>query len=125
MYWFIKAMKDMFNFKGRARRKEYWLFYLFGSIISLIVGIILGIFEQTANLEGNIVLGALYLIIVILLSIAFLSVTFRRLHDTGRSGWWIWIQFIPLIGGIVIFVFTVLDSEEGMNKYGENPKALI
>ena len=51
-----------------------------------------------------------------------LAVTVRRLHDVGRSGWWILISLIPLIGGIVIFVFMVLDSHEGENRFGPNPK---
>ncbi|MDP4805084.1 MAG: DUF805 domain-containing protein, partial [Candidatus Nanopelagicales bacterium] len=53
-----------------------------------------------------------------------LAVLVRRLHDTGKSGWWALIGFVPLVGGIVLLVFTVLDSDAGGNKFGESPKAL-
>ncbi|WP_081296860.1 DUF805 domain-containing protein [Gilliamella apicola] len=52
------------------------------------------------------------------------TVTVRRLHDTSKSGWWVLLQLIPYIGGIIIFVFCVLDSTPGSNQYGENPKGL-
>ncbi|MEU5041221.1 DUF805 domain-containing protein [Streptomyces griseorubiginosus] len=112
MSWFIEALKKYAVFSGRSRRKEYWLFALFAGII-YVVFLVLGLVSKQSWLP-------------ILPYIAFLlpglAVTARRLHDTGRSGWWILFGFVPLVGGITLFVFSVLDSEPGDNKYGPNPK---
>jgi uncharacterized membrane protein YhaH (DUF805 family) len=111
--WYLKVLKNYVGFQGRARRKEYWMFVLF----SLIVSIVLSIIEAVANLSQ--VLTGLYSLAVLLPSLA---VGVRRLHDTGRSGWWLLIALIPLIGAIILLVFMCLDSEENDNKYGPNPK---
>lgn len=78
---------------------------------------VLGFVEAIAGGPG--ILGTLYSFAILIPAIA---VSIRRLHDTGRSGWWFLICFIPLIGTIVLFVFMVLDSEPGENQYGPNPK---
>jgi len=114
MEWYLAVLKKYAVFSGRARRKEYWFFVLFSVIISLVLGVVDGF----AGLGG--VLGGLYALAVLIPSIA---VGVRRLHDTGRSGWWLLIGFIPLIGLIVLIVFMVGDSESGSNQYGVNPKA--
>lgn len=113
MEWYLKVLKNYVGFQGRARRKEYWMFFLF----NLIVSIVLAIVESLVGLEQ--MLTGLYSLAVLLPSLA---VTVRRLHDTGRSGWWFLISLIPIIGAIVLLVFTVQDSQEGENQYGPNPK---
>lgn len=113
MEWYLKVLKNYVGFGGRARRKEYWMFYLFNFIIALVLAI-LGAFMDFA-----IVLSYLYSLAIFIPSLAVL---FRRLHDTGRSGWWFLISFVPLVGAIVLLVFTCQDSEAGPNKYGPNPK---
>lgn len=113
-YW-----KKYAVFSGRARRKEYWFFALFNIIISLALTFI---DSQTGSLDeaGDIgVLGTIYGLLVFIPSIA---VSVRRLHDIGRSGWWLLIAFVPLIGGIVLLIFMLLDSEPGGNQYGDSPK---
>lgn len=119
MNWYIQVLKKYAVFGGRARRKEYWFFFLFNIIISFIVGLIDG-FTGSFNPEAGIgILGAIYTLAVF---IPGLAVSVRRLHDTNRSGWWLLIGLIPLIGAIVLIVFFVQDSTPGQNQYGENPK---
>ncbi|WP_112180404.1 DUF805 domain-containing protein [Paraliobacillus zengyii] len=113
MEWYVKVIKKYAEFSGRSRRTEYWIFTLFNTII----GIILTSLQSISELF--VVLTVLYSLFVLIPGIA---VTVRRLHDIGRSGFWILISFIPIIGSIILFVFTLLDSEQGENRYGPNPK---
>jgi uncharacterized membrane protein YhaH (DUF805 family) len=119
MNWFMTVLRKYAVFEGRARRREYWFFVLFYILISVALAIvdrILGFYNETYGMG---VLGALFCLGVLIPSIA---VGARRLHDTGRSGWWLLIGFIPLVGAIVLIVFFVLDSQPGTNAYGPNPK---
>lgn len=119
MNWYLEVLKKYAVFSGRARRKEYWFFMLFNIIISFVLGFIDG-FTGSFNTElGMGFLGGIYSLAVVIPGIA---VSVRRLHDTERSSWWLLIALIPLIGAIVLLVFTVQDSKPGPNKYGENPK---
>jgi len=123
MSWYLKVLKNYFNFKGRARRKEYWMFALFNFIFAMLPSIaatFVADFSQEAAM-GLSILGLVYAVLVIIPGIA---VGVRRLHDTGRTGWWMLIAFIPLVGAIVLIVFFVFDSQPGDNKYGPNPKLL-
>jgi uncharacterized membrane protein YhaH (DUF805 family) len=113
MQWYLNVLKNYVGFQGRARRKEYWMFFLFNLIISIVLTVV----ELAVGLES--VLTGIYSLAILLPSIA---VTARRLHDIGKSGWWMLISLVPIIGAIVLLVFTCLDSEEGENKYGPNPK---
>lgn len=113
MNWYMDVLKKYAVFSGRACRTEYWMFFLFNFTITLALGLVAGI------LKGAGVLSALYSLAVLLPNIA---VSFRRLHDTGRSGWWLLISFIPLIGAIILIVFFVTDSQPEKNQYGPNPK---
>lgn len=119
MNWYLEVLKKYAVFGGRARRKEYWFFALFNVIIIIALSFI----DVSAGLydidSGFGLLSGLYSLAVLLPSIA---VAVRRLHDIDRSGWWLLIAIIPLIGGIVLLVFAVLDSTPGDNQYGPNPK---
>lgn len=112
MEYFTKALKHYADFTGRARRTEYWMFYLF-YIIFYIVCSAVGYFLGTEFITMVYALGLL---------IPLLSAGARRLHDTGRSGWWQLLNLIPLIGSIVLIVFFAQDSHDD-NEYGPNPKA--
>ena len=114
MEWYLKVLKNYVGFSGRARRKEYWMFYLFNAIAMIILSIIDNIIGTYSLLYG------LYSLAVLLPSLA---VAFRRLHDIGRSGAWILIGLIPLIGAIILLVFACTDSQPDDNQYGPNPKA--
>ncbi|MED4531174.1 DUF805 domain-containing protein [Metabacillus fastidiosus] len=115
MHWYLRVLKNYATFEGRARRKEYWMFYLINAIIS----IILITAERATDMIFFSLLDVLYALAILLPSLA---VAVRRLHDTGRSGWWFLINLIPIIGALVFLIFTCLDSEPNSNKYGPNPK---
>lgn len=112
------------NFKGRARRSEYWFITLFLFLTNLAAAIIdfaiLGgdIDRFIANGGGGIV-GLIWILVTIVPAV---SVLVRRLHDTNRPGWWALIGLVPVVGGIVLLVFSVQDSLPGENKYGPSPK---
>jgi len=114
MNWYLEVLKKYAVFRGRARRKEYWYFVLFNTIINIVLS---GIDSVTTGIG---LLAGLYTLAVLIPSIA---VSIRRLHDTDRSGWWILIALIPIIGWIVLLIFMVQDGKPGENQYGLNPKA--
>ncbi|MFV8569865.1 DUF805 domain-containing protein [Marinobacter sp. SBS5] len=119
MNWYLEVLKKYAVFSGRARRKEYWFFILFNIIISLVLGVIDGFTGSYSEAAGLGLLGGIYSLAVLIPGIA---VTVRRLHDTGRSGWWFLIVLVPVIGALALLVFMVLDSKPGQNQYGSNPK---
>jgi uncharacterized membrane protein YhaH (DUF805 family) len=109
------------TFSGRARRSEYWWWYLFITL----VGIVASIIDRAAGLTySDLTVGGGWLATItgIVFLIPTLAVAVRRLHDTGRSGWWLLIGLIPVIGFFVLLYFFVLDSEND-NQYGPSPKA--
>jgi len=118
--WFITAVKKYATFSGRSQRSEYWYFLLFYLIIYVVLAIIDGVTGSYSMQAG---IGLLTGILSLALFLPSLAVTVRRLHDTDRSGWWILIGLIPLIGGIILIVFLAQDSTAGANRFGENPKA--
>ena len=100
------------GFSGRARRSEFWWYSLFAFVVYLVAGLIDAALNTT-------VLG---IVVGLGLVLPSLAVTVRRLHDTGRTGWWILIGLIPLVGAIVLLVFECTDSEPDPNSYGPSPK---
>lgn len=121
MNWYIEAFKKYAVFRGRARRKEYWYFVLFTMIATLVLTLVDNLIGTYDHENGIGLLSAIYALIAFLPSI---SVGVRRLHDTNRSGWWMLISLIPIIGPIVLLVFFVLDGHSGENQYGLNPKEM-
>ena len=123
MEWYLKVMRDNYaNFNGRARRKEYWMFTLFFLLFALLAGFVIGILSAVGETVAMI---AIILAVVWYLAhlVPSLAVTVRRLHDTGKSGWFYLLAIIPYIGGLIIFIFTVMQGDKGDNKYGPDPKA--
>ena len=116
MNYYFEVLKKYAVFKGRARRKEYWMFYLFNLIISLVL--IYGWGVIGVNTKMNIP----FVLYTIAMEIPCIAVSVRRLHDTNRSGWYILMNFFPIIGSIVFLVFMVEGSQPGENQYGPNPK---
>ena len=119
MNWYIEVIKKYAVFNGRARRKEYWYFFLFNILISFFIAFVEGL---TGNLDPDTGYGLLSGIYTLALLLPGIAVSIRRLHDTNRSGWWLLIAFIPLIGAIVLLVFFASDSNPGENEYGVSPK---
>ncbi len=122
MSWYIKCIKNYVNFSGRARRKEYWFFVLFNSIFTSIAMMI----DNLANITyyGEIY-GYITSIYGLLTFLPNFAVLVRRLHDTERSGWWVFISFVPLVGYIWLFVLTIMEGNVGENYYGDDPKVEI
>lgn len=121
MNWFLKVLKQYADFSGRARRKEYWMFVLFNvifGIVAMILDNILGI-----AMEG-IGYGPIYGLYLLALIIPGLAVAVRRLHDIGKSGWMFLIILIPFVGAVWLLVLFCTDSQEGENKWGQNPKEI-
>ncbi|WP_430510170.1 DUF805 domain-containing protein [Gottfriedia solisilvae] len=144
MKWYFQALKNTFNFKGRARRKEYWMFRLV-DFLFLISFFITGFLVAGEKIPE--VVGVIPKIYDVLIFIPYLSVSVRRLHDIGKTGWWV-LMLVPskcslymgidvssrtmtfvsitmlvtsLIGIIILFMFACKDSQKGENKYGFNP----
>lgn len=115
MDWYLSVLKKYAVFSGRARRKEYWMFFLFNIVISIVLAVIDG--KLGSGKMG--MLGMIYSLAVLLPGI---GVSIRRLHDTGRSGWWLLLGLIPLLGVVVLLIFMIQDSQSGNNEYGANPK---
>ena len=122
MNYFIDCLTKKYAcFSGRARRQEYWLFVLFNIIADIIINVIGGVLASVTGVDAFAFLGAIYNLAVLIPGFAVFC---RRMHDTGRSGWWWLIALIPFVGWIVLLVFCCLDSQPGENKYGPNPKGL-
>ena len=116
MSWYFQVLKKYAVFSGRAGRKEYWYFSLFFCInyyIVVLIGFVLG--------SSVPIIYILYIYCLAILLPAT-AVSIRRLHDTGRSGWWLFTGLVPIIGEIIILIFLVGDSQEGTNQYGPSPK---
>jgi uncharacterized membrane protein YhaH (DUF805 family) len=121
MHWYVDVLKKYAVFTGRATRKEYWMFTLWNLIIMFFIGAVAGVLVASgAPKVTEDILSTIYFLAVLLPS---LGVFVRRLHDTGRSGWWFFIAIIPLIGAIILIVFLVQDSHPD-NQYGPNPKGM-
>ena len=119
MNWFMTALRKYAVFTGRSRRSEYWYFALFYFLILFALSIV-DVFAGTMSVEAEI--GLFSGIFGLAMVVPSIAVGVRRLHDIGKSGWWILIGFIPLVGWIILLVWACRDSQPGANAYGPNPK---
>jgi uncharacterized membrane protein YhaH (DUF805 family) len=119
MNWYVAVLKKYAEFTGRARRREYWLFALF----NLLIFVVLVVIDAKGGMMNPMGLGVLSGLYSLAVFVPSLAVAVRRLHDTDRSGWWLLILLIPLIGAIVFLVFMLLDSQPDENRHGPSPKA--
>ena len=115
---FVEAVKSVFSqyatFSGRARRSEYWYFILLSALVGVVAGIIMTFSQNVGTIITSVWgLGSF---------IPSLAVSWRRLHDTGKSGVWYLINFVPAVGSIIFLIFVCKDSQPGSNQYGPNPK---
>ncbi len=114
MNYYIQAFKRFSDFSGRSRRSEYWYYVLFNILVS-IVAVVIDVFIEMP------IFTLLYLLVSIIPSIAVLV---RRLHDTGKSGWYYFMGMIPIAGPIILLVYLTTDSQPGNNQWGQNPKEI-
>jgi uncharacterized membrane protein YhaH (DUF805 family) len=113
MNWYLEVFKKYAVFSGRARRKEYWMFFLFNIIVAFAIGIVIGIFRGAFHTNLSI-LSPLYSLAILIPSTA---VGVRRMHDTNHSGWWL---IMPIVG----FVFLCFNGQPNENRFGPDPKAV-
>jgi uncharacterized membrane protein YhaH (DUF805 family) len=119
MNWVQAVFRKFAVFEGRAQRAEFWWFVLFCFLCQIVLAVIDGMLGTSRMAAGQGLLGMLFALGILIPSLA---VGARRLHDTGRSGWWLLIGLIPILGTIVLIWFCVQDSQPGSNSYGANPK---
>ncbi len=117
MDWMLLPLKRYAEFAGRSRRKEYWLYTLFVMIISIVSALAdaaIG-FDWESNGPVNSIVG-------LALLCPSLAVSVRRLHDIGRSGWWLLLVLLPIIGWIALLIWACSDGTQGPNRFGVDPK---
>ncbi|TCD00237.1 DUF805 domain-containing protein [Pedobacter psychroterrae] len=127
MEWYLKVLRNYSDFSSRSRRKEYWMFVLFNIIAAIIASIIDNILGTTFNVDfgghsQSMGYGYIYLLYNLIVLIPSLAVFVRRLHDVGKSGWFILIGLIPIVGAIWLIVLMCTDGQLTPNKWGPNPK---
>ncbi len=122
----LQPLRKYADFQGRARRSEYWVFLVFQVVVIFVLCILAMAVSggDPQSVAANVIFGLLGLFSLALL-IPSLAVAFRRLHDTNRSAWWLLIAFIPGIGGLVLFIFYLLDGTPGDNRFGPDPKGRV
>ena len=118
MNWYVMVLRRFSEFSGRSRRREYWMFLLMNIIISFALGFIDGL-RGSDVFFGLGVLGTLYVLAILVPGIA---VAVRRLHDTGRSGLWLLVGLIPILGALMVLWWMTRDGDPETNQYGPNPK---
>jgi len=123
MDWYLAVWRKYADFNGRARRKEYWMFTLFNSGITLTLYAAFMVCSSNEYTGLGVVFGGALCLYVLASIIPGLAVSVRRLHDAGFSGWLVLLALLPLLS-IAVFVMTLVDSNPGENKYGTNPKAV-
>ncbi|MFI9310826.1 DUF805 domain-containing protein [Streptomyces triculaminicus] len=112
MHWYVDVLKKYATFSGRAGRPEFWMF----TLISFVISIVLAVIDSALGTAP--VIGLVYSLAVLLPGLA---VGMRRLHDIDRSGWWLLLALIPILGSIVLLVFFALPGTPGENSYGPKP----
>jgi len=118
MNWYLKVLKEYANFSGRAGRKEFWLFTLFNAIFAIVAMILDNLLGLAIRDVGY---GPIYILYILATLIPGLAVSVRRLHDIGKSGWYLLMGLIPCIGGIILLVFYATAGDPGENEYGPDP----
>jgi len=112
-YAIQSVLSQYIGFNGRASRSEYWIWWGFMVVVFVAIGAVELLFDTT----GSIVAGVVALVFIL----PNLAVTVRRLHDIGRSGFWLLLVFIPFFGALIILVFLLLDGQSETNKWGPPP----
>jgi len=119
MIYFFRAFDNYFNFKGRASRTEFWMFFLIVAIIGTVLALIDRFIWDYQIFSFN--KGMLESIFSLFIAIPFLSLNVRRLHDTNRSGFYVFLHLIPILGSVVLILFLSQKSSVSENRYGKSP----
>lgn len=121
MQYFLHVLKNYAVFKGRARRREYWMFALFQGLFGIVAWGI-DYFLSGGEILNNGTVSSLY---SLALFVPSLAVNVRRLHDVNKSGWFMLIVFVPLVGVIWLLVLDCTAGDLGPNQYGQDPKDMV
>jgi uncharacterized membrane protein YhaH (DUF805 family) len=122
MEYMFLPLKRYADFSGRSRRKEYWMFALF---YILLLGVLFLLSDGLGGFGEGAPSGPffwLFMLVILLLIIPSLAVQVRRFHDQDKSGWFVLLNFIPYVGGLIVFVFMCMDGTKGENRFGPDPK---
>lgn len=123
MSWYLMVWQRFAEFNGRSRRYEYWMFTLIHLLIQLAL-LVVSVGLGAADLRG---IGQVFTILLMVYAVVgivpYIACFVRRLHDTGRSGWWWLLAWVPVVGWIIVIVFLAQNGMAGANQYGEDPKA--
>ncbi|MCB1246151.1 MAG: DUF805 domain-containing protein [Acidimicrobiia bacterium] len=120
-YWKSVVFDSYSEFRGRARRAEYWWFALVNAGIGIGLLIVAAVLSSISDTLGVLVY-VLYFLFLVAIIVPSIAVLVRRLHDTGKSGWFYWFILIPLVGWIIVLVFLLTDGDRTENEYGPSPK---
>jgi uncharacterized membrane protein YhaH (DUF805 family) len=118
--WMLMPLKRYADFSGRSRRKEYWMFVLGVFIAAIVLGIVEGIVGLSGMVGG--VYGPLTTLLLLGVIIPSIAVQVRRFHDQDKSGWFVLLAFIPILGGLAVLIFMCLEGTKGPNRFGPDPK---
>lgn len=119
--WYLTVLIDNYaNFSGRARRQEYWMFVLFQIGLFILLGFLASAMEDLFEIQFFGIILVIYLLGTL---IPWLAVNVRRLHDTGKSGGYLFVNLIPLIGRIWYIILMCSSGDNNSNMYGPDPKA--
>lgn len=130
MDWMLLPYRRYFEFSGRSRRREYWLFVLFYLLVLMVINALFGVpvamraglwfsYAMVMNGTGSTIGNVFWLFSLI----PALAVAVRRLHDIDRSGFWLLLSFVPFLGWFTLLIFMCLDGTAGGNRFGADPKA--
>lgn len=118
--YFLYPIKNQYaDFSGRTSRKQYWMFALFSFLISLGLSIVENVMGLKASAASTGILSSIYSLVIFLPS---LGLAVRRLHDLNKSGWWLLMLFVPIVGWIVLLVFMLTMGDQAENQYGKQPQ---
>lgn len=129
MDWMLMPYRRYFEFSGRSRRKEYWMF----ALLIFLIYVVLALLSVTAGGSAELgeapsggavamLVGVIFLVWGLSTIIPSIAVAVRRLHDTDHSGWWLLISFVPIIGALVLLYFYLIEGTRGPNRFGPDPK---
>jgi uncharacterized membrane protein YhaH (DUF805 family) len=125
MGWYLLGWKRIGEISGRSSRREYWTFILVNYLVFACLAFASVLLFLPDDIDSRVTAIRIAAgICFVALLISTLSIRIRRLHDTGRSGWWILIGLVPYVGALALFIITLLESEPGPNQYGANPKLI-
>lgn len=128
--WVMRPWRQMFNFRGRAMRREYWLFlvqlviayFLAMIVLGMILGAASGLYPGTVDVESGLAVVFIVYGVLLLGLIPYLSASVRRLHDHDKTGWLFLLSFIPLVGWIFFLIMMLTPGTQGANSYGPDPR---